>query len=205
MPASLQLLFSEWAPPLASALLDPKLLSGAKGRGVIQFWFTFFSRRGSQPTWEGSALCLPSLDWSSAFTSVLLPLKAPRLKPKWVVSVNTFRTEVALVLLSCRLLLWGDIFSSDLACCFPTIFLALQLNFFFLTQHFKLCSEVKRSLPLLKTKISRSVSDLLCWGGLRGRFVLGCIGENLLFIRMSVSARIQPTSCLHCSVPWPGC
>ena len=88
--------------------------------------------------------------------------KGHRLKPKWVASVNTLRTEVALVFLLCCLPLWGDIFSSDLACCFPTIFLALQIKFF-LTQHFKLCSEVKGSLPLLKTKISRSVLDLLCW------------------------------------------
>ena len=83
--------------------------------------------------------------------------EVPRLKPKWVASVNTLRTEVALVFLSCCLPLWGDIFSSDLACCFPTTFLALQIKIFFLTQHFKLCSEVKGSLPLLKTKISRSV------------------------------------------------
>ena len=61
--------------------------------------------------------------------------KGHRLKPKWVASVNTLRTEVALVFLLCCLPLWGDIFSSDLACCFPTIFLALQIKFF-LTQHF---------------------------------------------------------------------
>ena len=71
-----QLSFSEWASSPASALLNPKLLSGAKGRGMTQFWFTFLSRRGSQPTWEGPALRLPSLDWSLALTSVLLAPKA---------------------------------------------------------------------------------------------------------------------------------
>ena len=84
------------------------------------------------PTYVGRA-CFTSPLPGLVFGLDFCPARSevPRLKPKWVASVNTLRTEVALVFLSCCLPLWGDIFSSDLACCFPTTFLALQIKFFF--------------------------------------------------------------------------
>ena len=182
--------FTAWGPPVCPCLLYPGWWSACTPvyssraqsgplSGLLLFsipncflgpsggaWFSSglpFSR-GGVPTYVGRA-CFTSPLPGLVFGLDFCPARSevPRLKPKWVASVNTLRTEVALVFLSCCLPLWGDIFSSDLACCFPTTFLALQIKIFFLTQHFKLCSEVKGSLPLLKTKISRSVLDLLCW------------------------------------------